>query len=226
MPRQVFTAGEILTAANMNDLSDQAVMVFDDSAARGSAIPTPSEGMVTYLKDTDTVEVYDGSAFGTVGGLVEVKSAIFTGTQVASSIAAGGNVAVTDLSITHEVANSSNKLIISAFIGVAGNSNQLGDVGLAVHDGTGLIAVGDTAGSRTRLTAGGRAFTASSTQGAAKPSVTFVHTPGAGSKTYTVRAINTEFTSQTLYINRTERNDDGVFIVRGVSSLVIQEVAV
>jgi hypothetical protein len=28
-------------------------MVFDDSAARGSAIPSPIEGMVTYLKDTD-----------------------------------------------------------------------------------------------------------------------------------------------------------------------------
>jgi hypothetical protein len=41
MPRQVFTAGEILTAADMNDLSDQTVMVFDDSAARGSAIPSP-----------------------------------------------------------------------------------------------------------------------------------------------------------------------------------------
>ena len=63
MGRQVFTAGEILTAANMNDLSDQTVMVFDDSAARATAIPTPSEGMVTYLKDTNIVEVNTGAAF-------------------------------------------------------------------------------------------------------------------------------------------------------------------
>ena len=68
MGRQVFTAGEILTAANMNDLSDQTVMVFDDSADRDSAIPTPSEGMVTYLKDTESVEVFKGAAFAPVGG--------------------------------------------------------------------------------------------------------------------------------------------------------------
>jgi hypothetical protein len=68
MPRQVFTAGEILLAAEMNELADSTVMVFDDSAARGSAIPTPSEGMVTYLKDTDAVEVYKGAAFSPIGG--------------------------------------------------------------------------------------------------------------------------------------------------------------
>jgi hypothetical protein len=57
MPRKVFVAGEILTAADVNtNLMDQAVMVFDDSAARGSAIPSPIEGMVTYLKDTDKFE--------------------------------------------------------------------------------------------------------------------------------------------------------------------------
>jgi hypothetical protein len=47
------------------------------------------------------------------GGLVDVKSAIFTGTQT-GSVAAGGSLAITDLSITHEVADASNKLIISA----------------------------------------------------------------------------------------------------------------
>lgn len=64
MPRKVFVAGEILTAADVNSqLMDQMVMVFDDSTARGSAIPTPSEGMVTYLKDTNLIELYDGSVW-------------------------------------------------------------------------------------------------------------------------------------------------------------------
>ena len=57
--RKVFTAGEVLTAANVQGfLMDQSVMVFDSSAARGSAIPTPSEGMLAYLKDTDALQVY------------------------------------------------------------------------------------------------------------------------------------------------------------------------
>jgi hypothetical protein len=62
--RKTFVAGEILTASDVNSfLMDQSVMVFDDSGARGSAIPSPSEGMVTYLKSTDAVEKFNGSAF-------------------------------------------------------------------------------------------------------------------------------------------------------------------
>ena len=62
--RKVFTAGEVLTAANVQDyLQDQAVMVFAGTAARGSAIGTATEGMVTYLADSNAITVYDGSAW-------------------------------------------------------------------------------------------------------------------------------------------------------------------
>ena len=203
-------------------------MVFDDSAARGSAIPTPSEGMVTYLKDTDSLDKFDGTNFVPVdtGGLIAVKSALFTGTQVASSVASGGNVAVTDLSITHEVSNPANKLIISAFLGTLSNSEDFAQGGIAIHDGTGLIAVGNTAGSRTSVTAGGQGSPAANANVSIMPSVTFVHTPGAGSKTYTVRAVNINLGTRTLAINRTSPDSDAANQVRSVSSLVIQEVAV
>lgn len=56
--RKVFTAGEVLTAANVQDyLQDQAVMVFAGTAARGSAIGTATEGMVTYLADANEIQV-------------------------------------------------------------------------------------------------------------------------------------------------------------------------
>lgn len=157
------------------------------------------------------------------GGLIEVKSAIFTGTQSAS-VAAADNVSVTSLSITHEVADAANKLIISAFIGAGANNISSSAVGIAIHDGTGLIAIGDAASSRSRVTAGGLAEL--DILGVTMPSVTFVHTPGAGSKTYTVRAINVSNATQTLYINRSsdDRNDGRA--ARAVSSLVIQEVRV
>lgn len=63
MPREVFVAGQILTAAELNVVSDQSVMVFDDATARTSAIASPSEGMVTYLKDTNSIDKYSGSAW-------------------------------------------------------------------------------------------------------------------------------------------------------------------
>ena len=60
---KTFTAGEVLTAANVQAyLQDQTVMVFGGTAARGSAVGTAvAEGMFSYLSDTDSLEFYDGS---------------------------------------------------------------------------------------------------------------------------------------------------------------------
>ena len=66
---KTFAVNEVLTAENVNTyLMQQSVMVFADSAARGSALGTAvSEGMLTYLSDEDSVEVYDGSSWVGVG---------------------------------------------------------------------------------------------------------------------------------------------------------------
>jgi hypothetical protein len=64
MPRQVFDAGEVLSATDVNNfLMNQMVMTFAGSAARSSAIATPTEGMLTYLADTDTFEFYNGTTY-------------------------------------------------------------------------------------------------------------------------------------------------------------------
>jgi hypothetical protein len=63
---RTFVPGEVLTAANVQGyLQDQAVMVFGGTAARSSAIPTPSEGMVCVLTDSDQLVYYNGSAWVT-----------------------------------------------------------------------------------------------------------------------------------------------------------------
>jgi hypothetical protein len=61
--RKTFTAGEVLTASDLNSTVDQTVMVFADAAARTAAIPSPTEGMVAYLKDTNVTAYYSGSAW-------------------------------------------------------------------------------------------------------------------------------------------------------------------
>jgi hypothetical protein len=62
MPKKIFTVDEVLTAADVNDyLMNQTVMTFAGTAARGSAIGLPTEGMYTHLNDTDALEYYDGS---------------------------------------------------------------------------------------------------------------------------------------------------------------------
>ncbi len=67
--RKVFTAGEVLAAADVNGyLMDQSVMVFANAAARTAAISSPAAGMMTFLVDVAQVNVYDGSAWVEVSG--------------------------------------------------------------------------------------------------------------------------------------------------------------
>jgi hypothetical protein len=73
MPRKVFTAGEVLAAADVNEfLQDQAIMTFAGTAARGSAIGTATEGMVTYLADSDTFEFWNGTSYEPFGAVEAV----------------------------------------------------------------------------------------------------------------------------------------------------------
>jgi hypothetical protein len=67
---KLFATGDVLTAAQVNTyLNEQTVMVFANSAARTSALSgVLAEGMMSYLQDTNAVEVYNGSAWTAVGG--------------------------------------------------------------------------------------------------------------------------------------------------------------
>jgi hypothetical protein len=174
----------------------------------------------------DEVLKYDGTNWvNAQGGLVAVKHAIFTGIQDAS-LALGANVAVTNLSITHEVADPANKLIITAFLGAAGNSQGFGNTPIAIHDGTGFIGVGASPGSRTAVGAGGFSAGAAANHVTTNPNLCFVHTPGSGSKTYQVRAFNTSDGTRTIFVNRSDIDANVASFGRTVSALVIQEVSV
>jgi hypothetical protein len=62
--RKVFANGNTLSASDIqNYLQDQAVMYFADAASRTTAIPSPTEGMVTYRADIDGLEVYNGASY-------------------------------------------------------------------------------------------------------------------------------------------------------------------
>jgi hypothetical protein len=85
--KKTFVAGEVLLAQDVNDyLMDQSVMNFATVAARSSAIPTPTTGMVSYVGDTGTdastipqVETYTGAAWQTPYGLTLIANASFSG---------------------------------------------------------------------------------------------------------------------------------------------------
>ena len=92
---KLFATGDVLTAAQVNTyLMQQTVMVFASSAARSTAISgVLAEGMVSYLQDTNTLEVYDGSAWvGATGDITGLTAG--TGISITSATGPVPTVAI------------------------------------------------------------------------------------------------------------------------------------
>ena len=117
----VYTAGEVLTAANMN-ITNSGIPVFAttvtrDAAFGGAGEKTLAEGQFAYIEATNTTQYYDGAAWQSVGvapGLVLIKTQTI-GTTVAS-------VAVTSaFSSTYD----NYKIQINGGVGTADTELQL-----------------------------------------------------------------------------------------------------
>jgi hypothetical protein len=79
MPRKEFESFTRLDASDVNTyLMDQSVMTFAGTAARGSAIATPVEGMYTHIEDTDRLEFWNGSSWISPFGSTLVGAFDFT----------------------------------------------------------------------------------------------------------------------------------------------------
>jgi hypothetical protein len=82
---KTFATGDVLTAGDTNGYLMQGVWVFASAAARTSAVTSPQEGNISYLKDTDVTQYYSGSAWVTIGGSSGALTLITTGTAANTS---------------------------------------------------------------------------------------------------------------------------------------------
>jgi hypothetical protein len=117
---KLFNTGDVLTAAQVNTyLNEQTVMVFADSAARTSALSgVLAEGMMSYLQDTNAVEVYDGSSWVSVGSTGDITG-ITTGTDSGLSGGVTSGTATLRLKLEFDAETGTTYTL------VAGNLNQL-----------------------------------------------------------------------------------------------------
>jgi hypothetical protein len=150
---KLFATGDVLTAAQVNTyLMQQTVMVFASSAARTSALSgVLAEGMVSYLQDTNTLEVYDGSAWiGATGDITALTAG--TGVSITNPTGPVPTVAI-DTAVTADLTTAqtlTNKTLTSPVLTTPSISNiaAKGDILVGTADNTlGII----TAGSNGQL---------------------------------------------------------------------------
>lgn len=65
---KTWQTGDVLSADDVNNYLMQGVWVFDDAADRTAQVTSPAEGNVSYLRDTNAIEKYDGSSWVAIGG--------------------------------------------------------------------------------------------------------------------------------------------------------------
>jgi hypothetical protein len=175
---RTFTAGEVLTASNVqNYLMDQSVMVFGGSAARSSAIGTANfeEGMVSYLTDTDKVEAYNGTDWVSVApttsqGLTLINTTSFSGVSsqsindvfsttydnyVIQLNCSTGSVAAESISLRLRVSgadNSSNNYYYSlAFVPFSGTPTVSGSNGSGLTSSFVVSYINSTGGGASTI---------------------------------------------------------------------------
>ena len=158
-----FTTGQVLTSTAMNQVGDSLVNVFASASARNSAISSPSEGMICYLSDSDTLQTYSGSAWVDVGGgaMTQLGTVSLSGVSSASvdSIASGYRYLHCEWSAT---IGSSDQLYLVFRVGGSDQSNF-------VHNGSmfGPSSISDVgSGGLLGIQLTGTAYTGTYTTGA------------------------------------------------------------
>jgi hypothetical protein len=125
---KLFATGDVLTAAQVNTyLMQQTVMVFASSAARTTALSgVIAEGMVSYLQDTNSLEVYDGSAWiGATGDITALTAG--TGISITNPTGPIPTVAIdTATTVDKTTAQTlTNKTLTSPIISTISNTGTL-----------------------------------------------------------------------------------------------------
>ena len=163
------------------------------------------------------------AALDAASNIVAIKSALKTDT-FSGSIAEGASLEITGLTITHAAADAANKLLFTAYVGGISSDDVAQAIGL--YDGSALFGIGDAAGSRPRVGAGGiqRGQTGFQIQESQNLNVAWVYTPGdTSSRTFALHAINNYAGTNVFYVNRSEDDRDLVNFGRMASSLILIE---
>jgi hypothetical protein len=121
--------GEVVEAADFQSyIQDQVVQTYANSSARTSALGTAvTEGMVSYLSDTNALQFYDGSAWQNVSSPGDI-----TGVTAGTALTGGGDSGAVTLNVNLPAVGSA----------VLASPNMTGTAVMAAGTVTGNFVVG------------------------------------------------------------------------------------
>jgi hypothetical protein len=91
---KTFATGDVLTASDVNGYLMQGVLVFASAADRDAAITSPQAGQTAYLKDSNIIVSYSGSAWVTKSGgssPLTTKGDLYTYSTTDTRLGVGAN---------------------------------------------------------------------------------------------------------------------------------------
>tara|TARA_R110000796_G_scaffold139927_1_gene256107 strand:- start:574 stop:1257 length:684 start_codon:yes stop_codon:yes gene_type:complete len=99
------------------------VLPFADSTARGTALPSPTDGQYSYLQDTNSTEYWDGAAWVAAGGGGKILQVLSTFKADSFSTSSTSFVDVTGLSVSITPSAATSKIFVIATL-QGSNSGQ------------------------------------------------------------------------------------------------------
>jgi hypothetical protein len=185
---KVFSTGEVLTAADVNDyFMEQVVAIFADSTARDAQITSPIEGQFCFLADTNELQFYNGAAWtGYIG------DGDITGVTAGTNLSGGGTSGAVTLNLNIDAEVDFNDQTAKEIV-----LKDYSETDVAVTSSSGVISV-DLANGNT----GSITLTENISD------IDFTNVPTSGVATFTLQ-ITQDSTDRTVAINAVTVNGGG-----------------
>ena len=185
---KVFSVGEVLTAADVNDyLMEQSIGIFSNSTTRDAQITSPIEGQFCYLADSNVLQFYNGSSWSDFIGEGDISSVV-----AGTNLSGGGTAGAVTLNLAIDSAVAFADQTASAII-----LKDYAETDVAVTSGTTLAI--DLANGNT----------GSVTLGHNVTDIDFTNVPTNGTSTFTLKATQDGTGSRTMAINAITVNGGG-----------------
>jgi hypothetical protein len=145
MPYKVFVNGFPLNASELNTfVMPQTIAVFLDATARTAAIENPVEGQYTYLTGSNSLELFNGSAWvAAIPSEVQYLTGVTSNIQTQLNAKENASYTVSNISANYTLlSGDASKLIVSTGSAVTVTVANVLSVGQRIdflQDGTGQI---------------------------------------------------------------------------------------